>query len=80
MGSRTKRDPSVTTVTCGEPFDVGVTPTDDGEKVIVVLRRGQEDQTIYWLETSDAIKLAEALIVTACTIEDERKDGSPPKN
>jgi hypothetical protein len=59
---------------------VGVTSTDDGEKVIVVLRRGQEDQTIYWFETSDAIKLAEALIVTACKIEDEGKDSLPSTN
>ncbi len=68
------------TASSAEPFKVGIMPTDDGDKVVLVLRAGQEDQTIYWLETSSAKNLAEALIVTACRIEDEGTGQPPVKN
>jgi hypothetical protein len=64
----------------GYPFKVGIMPTEDGDKVVLVLRAGQEDQMIYWLDTSDAKNLAEALIVTACRIEDEGTGQPPLKN
>jgi len=64
----------------GEPFKVAIMPTEDGDKVILILRVGQEDQNIFWFDISTAKDLSEALIVTACRIEDEGTDKPPAKN
>ncbi len=64
----------------GEPFKIGIMPTEDGDKVVLILRADQEDQMIYWLDPSAALELSEALIATACRIEDEEAEKPPTKN
>jgi hypothetical protein len=64
----------------GDPYKVGIMPTEDGEKVVLVVRADQTDQLILWLETSAAKDLAEALLITACQIEDEGTDRPPTQN
>jgi hypothetical protein len=64
----------------GEPYMVGIMPTEDGDKVILVIRAEQKDQVVLWLEIASAKTLAEALSVTACRIEAEGKDKPPQPN
>ncbi len=62
------------------PYKVGTMPTEDGDKVVLVLRADQEDQRIIWFDTAAAKNLSEALIVTACRIEAEGSAHPPTKN
>lgn len=73
-------DNSSDTASCGYPYKVAIMPTEDGNKVLLILRADQADQAIYWLDTTDAKNLSEALIVMACRIEDEGTDRPPMKN
>ncbi len=73
-------DDAFDTASNGVPFKVGIMPTEDGDKVVLVLRADQEEQMIFWLETSAALELSEALIPTACRIQDEGTDKPPTKN
>jgi len=68
------------TASNGEPYKIGIMPTEDGDKVVLVFRADSEDQTIFWLDASAAQDLAEALIVTACEIQDAGTDRPPVKN
>ncbi len=68
------------TASSGYPYKVGIMPTEDGDKVVLVLRADQDDQAVVWLDIPDAQELAKALIVTACRIEEEGTDRPPTKN
>ncbi len=68
------------TAVSSEPYKVGIMPTEDGDKVVLVVRADQTDQMVFWLEISSAINLAEALLVTACRIEAEGTDRPPTRN
>jgi len=63
-----------------ERYKVGIMPTEDGDKVVLVFRADHEEQMIYWLDASSALDLAQALIVTACAIQDAGSDIPPAKN
>ncbi len=68
------------TASNAKPFKVGILPTEDGDKVVLVVRSQEHDQEIFWLEPSEAMELAEALLAIACRIEDGDTDQPQTRN
>jgi len=68
------------TVGSGDPYKVGIMPTEHGERVILIIRAGEADEVALWLDLQTAKSLGKSLTETAGRIEANGTDRPPTKN